>query len=148
MSLHLHRGETLQAILPAVSGTNANRFRRLIEAANEEDLDGALALISEEVVWIAARSAVQGTYHGHEGIRSFFADNQENFERFEPAVAEIRDLEDGVLVLGSIHVRGRGSGVDTEVPMAGIATYRDGLLVRWEDFRERDRALRAAGLAD
>ncbi len=27
--------------------------------------------------------------------------------------------------------------MDTDYPVAGIATYRDGKLVRWEDFRER-----------
>jgi ketosteroid isomerase-like protein len=131
-----------------MSATSVERFRQLIEAANREDLEGALALIAEDVEWIPARSAVQGTYRGHDGIRAFFADNQENFERFEPAIDEIRDLGDNVLVFGTIHVLGRGSGLDAQIPMAGIATYRDGLLVRWEDFRERERALEAAGLSD
>jgi hypothetical protein len=35
-----------------------------------------------------------------------------------------------------------------DVPVAGIATYRDGKLSRWEDFRERLAALEAAGLAE
>jgi ketosteroid isomerase-like protein len=129
-----------------VSATNLERFRQLIEAANSQDLEGALSLIAPDVEWIAARSAVQGAYHGHSGIRAFFADNQESFERFEPVIEETRDLGDIVLVIGSIHVRGRGSGVDTVVPMAGIAAYRDGKLTRWEDFRERERALEAAAL--
>jgi len=131
-----------------MSATKIEQFSQLIEAANREDLEGALAFIAEDVVWIAARSAVQGPYYGHDGIRAFFADNQESFERFEPVVEETRELADSVLVIGSIHVRGRGSGVDTVVPMAGIATYRDGKLVRWEDFRERERALAAAALLD
>ena len=131
-----------------MSATKIEQFSQLIEAANREDLEGALAFIAEDVVWIAARSAVQGPYYGHDGIRAFFADNQESFERFEPVVQETRELADSVLVIGSIHVRGRGSGVDTVVPMAGIATYRDGKLVRWEDFRERERALAAAALLD
>ncbi|MDQ3759398.1 MAG: nuclear transport factor 2 family protein [Actinomycetota bacterium] len=131
-----------------MSATNVERFRQLIEAANRGDLEAALALIATDVVWIAARSAVQGPYHGHDGIRTFFADNQESFERFEPVIDEARDLGGNVLVIGSIHVRGRGSGVDTVVPMAGIATYRYGKLTRWEDFRERERALEAAALLE
>jgi ketosteroid isomerase-like protein len=134
--------------LVAVATRDVEAFRRLIDAANREDIDGALALIAEDVVWIAARSAVQGPYRGHDGIRAFFADNRENFERFEPAVDEIRDLGGRLLVIGAIRVQGKGSGVVAEVPMAGIATYRDGKLVRWEDFRERDRALEAAGLSE
>ena len=27
--------------------------------------------------------------------------------------------------------------MDTDYPVAGIATYRDGKLVEWEDFRKR-----------
>jgi hypothetical protein len=38
--------------------------------------------------------------------------------------------------------------VETDIPVAGVATYRDGKLTRWEDFRERDRALEAAGLSE
>jgi hypothetical protein len=41
-----------------------------------------------------------------------------------------------------------GSGVETDFPVAGIATYREGKLVRWEDFRERHLALEAAGLRE
>ena len=123
-------------------------FRRLVDAANSQDLDRALTYIAEDVEWIAARSAVEGHYRGHDGIREFFVDNQENFEVFRPVVDEARDLGDEVLVIGKIHVRGKGSGVETDYPMAGIAAYRDGKLVRWEDFRERERALRAAGLSE
>src|SRR2546423_15641975 len=76
------------------------------------------------------------------------ADNQENFERFEPDYRDVRDLGDRVLAIGTIRVRGRGSGVETDIPAAGIATFNeDGRLVRWEDFRERHLALEAAGLA-
>jgi hypothetical protein len=38
--------------------------------------------------------------------------------------------------------------VETDFPVAGIATYREGKLVRWEDFRERHLALEAVGLRE
>ena len=44
-----------------------------------------------------------------------------------------------MLSAGTVHVRGRGGGVETEVPFAGITTFRDGRVSRWEDFRERHR---------
>ncbi len=50
--------------------------------------------------------------------------------------------------IGTIHIRSRGAGVETDVPVAGIATYREGKLSRWEDFRERRLALKAAALAE
>jgi hypothetical protein len=60
----------------------------------------------------------------------------------------VRDLGDRVLAFGRFRIRARGTGVDTDFPVAGIATYRDGKLVRWEDFRERRLALEAAGLSE
>ena len=117
-------------------------------AMERGDIDAFLRLVDEDVVWLAARSAVEGAYRGHEGLRKFFADNDENFEVFEPELQEVRDLGDRILVFGSLHIRGRGSAVETDVPIAGIFTYRQGKLVRWEDFRERGLALEAAGLKE
>ena len=68
---------------------------------------------------------------------------------FEARYDDVRDLgDDRVLAIGTIHIRSRGAGVETDVPVAGIATYREGKLSRWEDFRERRLALKAAALAD
>ncbi len=111
------------------------------------DVEGLLSVVAEDVVWLAARSAVEGAYRGHAGIRKFFADNEENFELFVPEFRDVRDLGDRVLAIGTIHIRARGSGVETDIPTAGIATYERGKLVRWEDFRDRRLALEAAGLA-
>ena len=63
---------------------------------------------SFNVVWIAARSAVQGAYSGHDGLRAFCADNAENFDLFQVNIDEVRDLgDDRVLGVGTIHIRGR-----------------------------------------
>jgi ketosteroid isomerase-like protein len=131
-----------------MSQGNVERFSEAIAAFRRGDVEAVLDGVSEDVVWIAARSAVEGAYHGHEGLRRFLADNAENFEVFEPRFTEIRDLGDRVLACGSFHIRARGSGVETSFPVAGIATYRDGKLARWEDFRERSLALEAAGLRE
>jgi uncharacterized protein len=131
-----------------MSQENVDLFWEGTDAFRRGDVEAALDRVSEEVVWIAARSSVEGAYHGHEGIRRFVADNAENFEVFEPDFDEVRDLGDRVLALGRFRIRARGSGVETTFPVAGIATYRDGKLVRWEDFRERHLALEAAGLSE
>ena len=131
-----------------MSQENVDLFWEGTDALRRGDIEPILDRVSEDVVWIAARSAVEGAYHGHEGLRRFFADNAENFEVFEPHFAEVRDLGDRVLAFGKFRIRARGSGVETSFPVAGIATYRDGKLVRWEDFRDRSLALQAAGLSE
>jgi ketosteroid isomerase-like protein len=131
-----------------MSAENVRAFERAVEAVNRGDAEAALSIVSDDGVMLAARSPVEGAYRGHDGFRAWFADNAENFEVFQVTMAELRDLGDRVLAIGSIRIRGRGSGVETDIPTAGIASFDDGKLTRWEDFRERSRAIEAAGLAD
>src|SRR6185503_15306835 len=106
-------------------------FLEINEALRRRDVEAVLRRVSEEGVFFAARSAVEGAYRGHDGVRRFMADNVENFEKFEPNYPDIRDLGDRVLAIGTIHVRGRGSGVETDIPAAGIATFNaEGRVVR------------------
>lgn len=129
-----------------MSQENVELFWEGADAIRRGDVEAVLDGVSDDVIWIAARSAVEGAYHGHDGMRQFLLDNAENFELFEPHFDEVRDLGDRVLGIGRFRIRARGSGVETDFPVAGIATYREGKLVRWEDFRERHLALEAAGL--
>jgi ketosteroid isomerase-like protein len=130
-----------------MSEENVELMRRGTAAMNRGDVGYWVRNSTHDVVIVAARSAVEGSFVGHEGVRQFFADNATNFEVFQVRLDDVRDLgEDRVLAIGTIHIRGRGAGVETDVPMAGIATYREGKLRRWEDFRERRAALKAVGL--
>jgi ketosteroid isomerase-like protein len=132
-----------------MSRENVEAFLQANDAMRRGDVEALLRWVDEEGVMLAARSAVEGAYRGHDGIRRFMADNAENFEKFEPDYPEVRDLGDRVLAIGTIHVRGRGTGVETDIPAAGIATFNEeGRIVRWEDFRERRLALEAAGLRE
>jgi ketosteroid isomerase-like protein len=132
-----------------MSRENVEAFLEINEAMRRGDVEAVLRWVDEEGVFLAARSAVEGAYRGHDGVRRFMADSAENFEKFEPDYPDVRDLGDRVLAIGTIHVRGRGSGVETDISAAGIATFNgEGRLVRWEDFRERHVALEAAGLRE
>jgi len=53
-----------------------------------------------------------------------------------------------VLAWGTLHVRGRGSGLETEVETGEIFDFRDGKVVRWQDFGSKAAAMKAAGLSD
>jgi ketosteroid isomerase-like protein len=132
-----------------MSHENVEAFLEVNEAMRRGDVEAVLRHVDEEGVLLAARSAVEGAYRGHNGVRRFMADNSENFEKFEPDFTDVRDLGDRVLGLGTIRVRGRGSGVETDIPAAGVATFNEkGKMVRWEDFRERHLALEAVGLRE
>ncbi|HSD25226.1 MAG TPA: hypothetical protein VLB79_12970, partial [Solirubrobacterales bacterium] len=55
-------------------------FRRGAEVFARGDEQAALEIADPEVELVALRSATEGTFRGHDGIRAFFADNRESFE--------------------------------------------------------------------
>jgi ketosteroid isomerase-like protein len=127
---------------------NAELFRRCAQAVTSDDEASLLELTDADIEVVALRSGTEGAFRGHDGVRAFLADNRESFDRYEARYEEVKDLGDGrVLALGTIHIRGRESGIETEVPTAVIATFREGLLVHFMDYAEREKALAAAGLA-
>jgi ketosteroid isomerase-like protein len=131
-----------------MSQENVEAFRQVQDAINRADVDAALRLVAEDVVIKAARSGVEGDYRGHDGVRKWFADNADNFAVFRLSYDDVRDLGDRVLAIGTIHIRGKGSGIETDIPTAGVARFRDGRATSWEDFRERRLALEAVGLRE
>jgi ketosteroid isomerase-like protein len=130
-----------------VSSHNVNVMRHAIAAINRGDIEAALAVTAEDAVIIPQRAATEGAYRGHAGARAWFADTAETFERFRWSVSELRDLGDRVVAIGKIHIRARGSGLETDITTAGIATFREGKVVRWEDFGDVERALEAADVS-
>jgi uncharacterized protein len=133
-----------------MSEENMELFRRGTDALERGGFDDALIeeIIDPDVIFEPLRAPVSGTYRGHEGIRQFIADTAESFDVFRFDRADIRDLGDRVLAIGTLHIRARQGGVETDVPTAGIATYRDGRLIHWKDFGDKGKALEAAGLSE
>jgi hypothetical protein len=88
----------------------------------------------------------RGVYRGIDDMERFFADTLEVFEKFEPHY-EFLDVGDRGLRWGEIHVRARGSGIETDIPTGGILEFRDGKIVRWEDFGSKEKGPRSPGAA-
>jgi ketosteroid isomerase-like protein len=126
---------------------NVESATRLVEAFNRGDVEAVLAELHPEIEFIPRRAPITGAYHGHSGVRQFFADNQESFDVFQVENEETYDLGDRVLGIGKLRIRGKGSGVDVTAVTGVILTFSEGKVIRFEDFGERAKALAAAGLA-
>ena len=70
------------------------------------------------------------------------------WEAMRPHAEEIRTVGDEVLLLGGCAVRGRGSGAESDSPMAWVLTVRDGKVVRHRGYPSRTEALEAVGLSE
>ena len=132
-----------------MSRQNIEMFRRNVEAFNRGDEEAWLEAYHPDATFAPISTPIAGVYRRHAGLRRWFADNRESFETFLVAFADIRDLgDDRLLVIGTIHLRARGSGIETDVPTAAIATWREGLLIDWKDYGDPAMAIEAAGLRE
>ena len=84
---------------------------------------------------------------GIEELRRFREEGPWAELSFEPE--RFVDVDDErVLVLVRVHARGTGSGVPVELRNAHEFTIRDGILVRFKVYGDRDEALEAAGVSE
>jgi ketosteroid isomerase-like protein len=129
-----------------MSEENLALARAFADAFNRWDVDWILEHVAEEIEFIPLRAATEGAFHGRDGVRRFLSDTEESFDLFQVQNRELESVEDRVVSVGTIRIKGKGSGIETEVPTAAVATIRDGLITRFEDFGDRREAFEAAGL--
>ena len=125
--------------------------KRVVEASNRRDLDGAFAeLLTPDFEWHPAivRALDGAVYRGREGVERFAADTSENWEELQNVAAEFRDLGDRVFVLGRLKGRGKGSGAPVDQQYAGIYDFRGDRVWRHRVHFDRAEGLRAAGLSE
>ena len=88
-------------------------------------------------------------YHGHDGLRAIVGVWTENFDDFELAIQEVREVGDRVLVLGETTGRIKGSGVPIRQPLGMVwSGFRDGKIGDQRNFLTWQQALEAVGLRE
>jgi ketosteroid isomerase-like protein len=87
------------------------------------------------------------TYHGYEGMRRWMAEIDDQFETWHSSIDEFREASEGrLLALGTIHLRGRASGVEFDQPMAWLLTFAGERVIDIRTIPDHAQALEAAGL--
>ena len=126
-------------------------LRRAAEMFNEVGIAGTVTaeLFADEVEFHeppeqpAPRSA-----RGREEVRQLFGEFDAAWVEHKTEPQEFRALDDErVLVLSVERFKGR-DGIAIDAPGAAIFTVRDGKIVDWRAFWDRQSALEAAGLSE
>ena len=93
-------------------------------------------------------AGMEGGYHGHDGIRRWWASLLGTFPDFHAEIRELRDLGD--LTLAVLRLRGRGAGSDTPVDATAwhVTRFRDGTCIAWRVYPSEREALDAVGLSE
>jgi ketosteroid isomerase-like protein len=130
---------------PAEDGVKS-KVARLFEAFNERDLSQVLALThpAVEFVPVTAEPARDGRpYVGHQGMHEYFSDMERVWEELTVTAAEMRQLADGVLVLGRVLAHSKKEGT-RDLPVAWILRLNGDRFVYgrvFTDPREAEREL-------
>jgi ketosteroid isomerase-like protein len=99
---------------------------------------------------IVIRSAMTNAeYHGYDGWRSWIAEIDDQFGDWHLSIDQIQDAsEDQILVLGTVHVRGRTSGVEFDQPMGWLLRFAGERVIELQNIPDHAQALEAAGLSE
>jgi ketosteroid isomerase-like protein len=117
------------------------------EAFRRRDLDAFLAYMDPDVEFTSLVLEVEGTYSGHEGVRSWWDNILAVFPDWQPQVVEGREVGERVVLRVRAEGVGTGSGIDVDRDIWQVVEVRDGRLRSWKFFRTEQEAFLAAAVS-
>ena len=130
-----------------MSRENAEALRSLYEHWAEGDFSAGADLYDSDVEFVIGPGFPDtGTYHGLEGVLRYTRLFLEPWTRLTIEAEETIEAGDRFFVAVCQRGMGTGSGAVTDFRYFHVWTFRDGRVVHWQNYRERDEALVAAGV--
>jgi ketosteroid isomerase-like protein len=128
---------------------NVEIVRRVLEAFNDRAVEDAIGLSHPDCEWHPFRAQLEGmVYRGHEGLRQFVRDMEEDWEAFRIDPTEFHDRDDRVAVIGHVTALGRGSGVEIDAVAGFVFELSGGRIAKLVSHSEPAVALEAVGLSE
>jgi ketosteroid isomerase-like protein len=125
-----------------MSHGNVEIVRRAFQAFNARDVEQLVNLSTADCEWLPFRAQLEGiVYRGHEGIRRFVSDIDNEWERYQIDPVEFRDRGERVAVVGQIRAFGRGSGFDIGSTAGFVFELRRGRISRITSHSDPDAAV-------
>jgi ketosteroid isomerase-like protein len=132
-----------------MSRENVEVVRQVMEALGQRDAERLIALSDRDVEWHSLFAlGEEGMYVGHDGTRRYMSDLSDAWEIGRADVDDALGIGDVAVLVGRIHYRGRGSGVESESPVGWMLKFRHGKVICFRAFREPEEALEAVGLRE
>jgi ketosteroid isomerase-like protein len=132
-----------------MSRENVDLARAAYEAWNRGDLKGALAHVHSDVRFLQdPRIPGAVDLSGREAVQEWLEGFYEIWDEFQLTLDRIEAIADRVLVLATIHAKGRTSGAQVAQPIGHVLTVRNGQTLEWRSYAEPEDALEAVGLRE
>jgi hypothetical protein len=135
-----------------MSQSDVATARAALERWAGGDPAGALEILAPDVELhhnIGLGTPLEGVYRGRDGVQGLWAEIGESLEVHGLEVERAFEHRGRVVVLGTLRMRGSGSGADATTQLGVVSTVEGGLVTRQDLWTgDQARALEAAGLAD
>jgi|SRR5687767_3982063 len=107
-------------------------------------------LLDPDIEWVLhGTPAGDVSYRGWDGVRRWFATQDDSWSDQWWEVEDVRETPDGrILALVIAHATGRESGIPVSLSLANIWTIEESRATRFEMFIDRTVALEAVGLRE
>jgi ketosteroid isomerase-like protein len=120
-------------------------IRELTAKWNSGDVDGVVDLYTEDAeIRTGPHWPELETYRGREAISATSKDWASLWDRLQIEVDELEEYGDKLVAIGAWRMRGAASGIDGEMAVFILFTFRDGKIAVLEWFADRDTAVAAA----
>jgi ketosteroid isomerase-like protein len=118
---------------------NLAAVRRSYEAFSRGDLDEALAMMDDGIVWHQAQGLAHGgVYHGLPAVRAAVFDpiDEQWWENFDAVPSELLAGDDHVVAIGRYTASAKATGKPLDVPFAHVWKFTAGKAVRFHQFTD------------
>ena len=133
-----------------MSQENVEVIRRIERAFNKGDVDAIVAELDPAVEWEEQPlPGIDPVYHGHEGVRRWAETVMgQELGALQAHVEGFTDAGDAVIASTRISGAGQSSGVEVQMHVQIVVTFREGKVARWQVCQTRQQALEAVGLRE
>jgi ketosteroid isomerase-like protein len=133
-----------------MSQENVEVVRRIERAFNKGDVDAIVAELDPAVEWEEQPiPGIDPVYYGHEGVRRWAeAIMGQELRALQAHVEGFTEAGDAVIASTRIWGAGQSSGVEVQMHVQLVVTFREGKVARRQVFQTRQQALEAVGLRE
>jgi ketosteroid isomerase-like protein len=122
----------------------------VFDAFNRRDIDAALAVVDEQVEFLAPTAEIANAgkpYVGRDGMRKYYSDVAAVWKELEVTPTDIREVGDAVLALGRVYGRAEG-GYIQDSPAQWVMRFRAGRIWWIRVYTNRSAAFAEVGFAE